>query len=419
LPQHPPQIPIDLSYNDDSEQEIAHDVRVVSRVEAIPTLLQVLCDSTGMGFAAVARVTEGTWTACAVQDRIDFGLKPGGQLPVATTLCSESRAGKIPIIIDHASTDPVYAEHHTPRIYNIESYVSVPIVFADGRYFGNLCAIDPRPAQVSDPKIVSMFTRFAQLIALQLQNEFERERDQAALLDERAIGELREQFMAILGHDLRNPLQAFFAGCDFLIRKIEDQASLRVVARMKANAQRMSGLISDVLDFARGRLGQSIGVTMTESRTLGSSLGAVVHELQDAQPNRQVVADIRIDQPVYCDEPRIQQVASNLLANALAHGSSAEPVRFSATLVGDALVLQVWNQGEPIAPDNIGKIFSPFWRHSTSASREGLGLGLHICSQIIAAHHGALNVVSTQSDGTLFTATIPSQPKLLKNVPAH
>jgi signal transduction histidine kinase len=391
----------------DSAVEIAQDIEAVGRIEAVPTLLQVLCDTTGMGFAAVARVTEGTWTACAVQDRIEFGLQPGGQLPVHTTLCSEARAANTPIFIDRASVDPKYSNHHTPKIYNIESYVSVPIVFKDGRYFGNLCAIDPRPALVTDPKVIFMFTRFAQLIALQLENEFARERDQAELLDERAVGELREQFMAILGHDLRNPLQAFFAGCSLLMRKLEDEPLRDLVTRMNANAQRMSALINDVLDFARGRLGQPIGLTLTENAALEVSLTAVVRELQDAQPQRQIISDIRVDQPVTCDVPRIQQVVSNLIANALTHGAAGSPVKFTAKVAGDWLLLQVWNAGNPIAPENIAKIFAPFWRHTTSSHREGLGLGLHICSQIIAAHHGVLTATSTPQTGTLFTARLP------------
>src|SRR4051812_34118056 len=167
----------------DSAEEIAEDIRAIGRIDAVPALLRVLCDSTGMGFAAVARVTEGTWTACAVQDDIHFGLKPGGQLDIGTTLCSEVRESRTPIVIEQASTDPQYCTHHTPRIYSIESYVSVPIVLSSGEYFGNLCAIDRRPAKVGEPRIVSMFTLFAQLIALQLENDRKRAEAQSALLD--------------------------------------------------------------------------------------------------------------------------------------------------------------------------------------------------------------------------------------------
>jgi GAF domain-containing protein len=120
---------------DDSEEAIARDVAIIGRIGAVPSMLRVICKNTGLGFAAVARVTDGTWTACAVQDDIQFGLLPGGQLDVHTTLCSEARAMRRPVVIDHASLDPVYREHHTPRIYNIESYISVPIVLSERRLF--------------------------------------------------------------------------------------------------------------------------------------------------------------------------------------------------------------------------------------------------------------------------------------------
>ena len=194
----------------DTPDEIAHDVRAVARLSAVPTLLRVLCDSTGMGFAAVARVTEASWTACAVVDDIDIGLEPGGQLDINSTLCREARITRSPIVIERASTDPRYASHVVPKLLGFESYVSVPIVLPNGRYFGNLCAIDRKPAELANPRVVSMFERFAHIIALQLESELTREQERAALHDERAASELREQFIAILGHDLRNPLQAVY-----------------------------------------------------------------------------------------------------------------------------------------------------------------------------------------------------------------
>jgi hypothetical protein len=105
----------------DTPQEIATDIQAVGFVEAVPTLLRVLCETTGMGFAAVARVTEKTWTACAVDDSINFGLAVGGQLDVNSTLCSEVRESRTPIIIDHASVDPRYCNHHKTKQYGIES----------------------------------------------------------------------------------------------------------------------------------------------------------------------------------------------------------------------------------------------------------------------------------------------------------
>jgi signal transduction histidine kinase len=391
----------------DTAAEIAADVAAAGKIEALPTLLEVLCESTGMRFAAVARVTEGTWTACVVKDDINFGLRPGGQLEIETTLCIESKRSNEAIVIEHASIDPRYCNHHTPKTYRIESYVSVPIVLPNGRYFGNLCAIDPAPAKVADPKIISMFTRFAALIAMQLDGELERQKDQTALQEARAANELREQFIAILGHDLRNPLQAVYSAGVLLEKKLSDPALQAIAGRIRANVTRMSSLINDVLDFARGRMGEGIGVQIKDVDDVNAGLAAVVREFQDGQPDRQILANISVTRKVRCDLGRIQQVASNLIGNALKHGAAHGPVKVSARDEDAEFILDVWNTGEPIPAESIDKICEPFWRPSTTGDREGLGLGLYICSEILRAHGGTLSVTSTAASGTNFTARLP------------
>jgi signal transduction histidine kinase len=378
---------------------ISQDIASIARIEAVPRLLRVLCESTGMGFAAVARVTDDRWVACAVEDRASFGLTPGGELPVETTLCNTVRSSDAAIFIDHASEDAVYRTHHTPRIYRIESYASVPIKLPSGEYFGNLCAIDAKPHKVSEPRIIAMFELFAQLIALQLESDRTHEQVEHELITEREAGELREQFIAVLGHDLRNPLAAIAMGATLLQRKAGDPAAVATAAqRIERSARRMSGLIDDVLDFARGRLGGGIGVEFEQTPSLGASLEAV-------HPKREIHADVEMDAAVRCDPVRIQQLLSNLLANALAHGSPDSPVTVSAAVDGRELVIDVWNDGEPIPPGRLDMVFAPFWRRS--ASREGLGLGLYICSQIVKSHHGTLAATSTAQDGTRFTARLP------------
>ena len=385
---------------------IAQDIAAIARIEAVPRLLRVLCETTGMGFAAVARVTDDHWIACAVEDRVGFGLVPGGELPVASTLCSTVRSSDASIFIDHASEDPVYCTHHTPRIYKIESYASVPIKLSTGEYFGNLCAIDAQPHKVREPRITNMFELFAQLIALQLENDRQRVQIESALIDERAAGELREQFIAVLGHDLRNPLAAISMGATLLQCKAADPAAVVTAAeRIQRSSKRMSALIDDVLDFARGRLGSGIGVEFAETSTLGQSLEGVTAELREAHPDRRIVSDIAVDAPVRCDPERIQQLLSNLLGNALAHGLPDAPVRVRAWLEGRDVVVEVHNEGEPIPADRLGKVFEPFWRRS--ASREGLGLGLYICSQIAKSHGGRLDATSTAGQGTSFFARLP------------
>jgi len=395
-----------LSANDDTSTTIAQDIAAIARIEAVPRLLKVLCETTGMGFAAVARVTDAQWVACAVEDRVSFGVRPGGELPVASTLCHDVRSTDEAIFIDHASQDPVFCTHHTPRMYRIESYASVPIKLPSGEYFGNLCAIDAQPHKMREPKVMAMFELFAQLIALQLESDRQRERTESLLMDERRASELREQFIAVLGHDLRNPLAAIAMGATLLRRKAADPAAVVAAAeRIQRSAARMSGLINDVLDFARGRLGSGIGVELAETTTLGLALEGVTAELREVHPERAIVSDIAVDGPVRCDLERVQQLLSNLLGNALSHGVEGSPVQVRAWLDGPDAVIEVHNQGEPIPPDRLDKVFEPFWRRS--ASREGLGLGLYICSQIAKSHGGSLAVRSAAEQGTSFVARMP------------
>jgi PAS domain S-box-containing protein len=148
---------------------IAADIQAIGRIDAVSSILNILVESTGLGFAAVARVTETSWTACAVLDRIGFGLPVGGELEVATTFCSEIRASGTPIVFDKASEDAVYCTHPTPKMYGFESYIAVPIILRSGEVFGTICALDPKPAKLSDPKILKSLELFAELIASQLE----------------------------------------------------------------------------------------------------------------------------------------------------------------------------------------------------------------------------------------------------------
>ena len=232
-------------------------------------------------------------------------------------------------------------------------------------------------------------------------------------LDERTARELCEQFTAILGHDLRNPLAAVASNAILLALKADDAAAVRAIGgRIQASVERMSRLIDDVMDFARGSLGDGLGVRLADVDDIGQALTAVVTELQDARPSRTIAGLIDDCPPIRCDRGRVQQLASNLLANALDHGSAEGTVRFTAGAEDGHLVLRVSNDGAPIPPEAIERIFKPFRRESVSADRQGLGLGLHICAQIVQAHHGQLSVASSREAGTTFTARLPLSPAL-------
>ncbi|WP_177200791.1 GAF domain-containing protein [Roseateles sp. YR242] len=147
---------------------VGQDVAAVARVAVVPAIMEVVSQTTGMRFVAVARVTDTSWTCCAVRDEIGFGLQPGGELELCTTICDEIRQHRQPVLFSSASADPKYRDHATPRQYGFESYLSIPIVRADGSFFGTLCALDPKPAQLDSPLTRKTFELFAQLIASHL-----------------------------------------------------------------------------------------------------------------------------------------------------------------------------------------------------------------------------------------------------------
>jgi signal transduction histidine kinase len=386
--------------------DLRADIAAIGQIEAVSTILDVVCRTTGMGFAAVARVTDDRWIACAVRDNIAFGLKPGGELKVETTICDEIRASGRGVIIDHVAEDPAFRGHHTPAMYGFQSYISIPIVLTSGAFFGTLCAIDPRPAKLNTPEVVNMFKLFASLIAFHLEARERLASSEAALLSHRQAEELREQFVAVLAHDLRNPLASIDAGMRLLLREPLNEKSTTYVGMLQNSVKRMAGLIDDVMDFARTRLGGGFKLKRIAEAQLRPVLEQVVDELRSAWPDRAIKTDFSIDRGVNCDPNRIAQLTSNLIGNALKHGDGKTPVRVVAATTGECFELSVANSGAPIAPEVIGKLFQPFFRGTPQSTYEGLGLGLYIASEIARAHGGKLDVISSGA-GTQFMLRIP------------
>jgi sigma-B regulation protein RsbU (phosphoserine phosphatase) len=228
----------------------------------------------------------------------------------------------------------------------------------------------------------------------------------ASLQDERETSELREQFIAVLGHDLRNPLASISAGARILLREPKNETETRVLQMMQTTVMRMSGLIDNVLDFARGRLGGGITLSRDANRPLEPVLQQVVDELRSAMPDRMIESDFKVADPVNCDRSRIGQMVSNLLGNALTHGAADKPVRISATTDNGLFELWVANAGDPIPEAAMDQLFQPFFRGQVRANLKGLGLGLYIASEIAKAHEGTLTVKSS-ADETRFTFLMP------------
>ena len=388
------------------ETEFAHDLAAIASIDAVATLLEVVCRTTGLGFAAVARVTDDRWIACAVRDEIAFGLQPGGELKLATTLCNEVRATHAPIIIEHVAEDARYCGHPTPRMYGFQSYISMPILLRNGDFFGTLCAIDPKPAVLRTPQIEGMFRLFAELIAFHLEAQDRLASSDQALLDARRSAELREQFIAVLGHDLRSPVSAIAASATVLQRADLEPKAASMVALIRRSAERMAVLISDVMDFARGRLGGGVSIAIPPHVQLAPILEQVIAEMRAASPERPIESDLDLPRAVACDAGRIAQLLSNLLGNAVEHGDPQRPIHVVARSDAETFAVSVTNEGPMIPEDVRRQLFEPFYRASISPNQQGLGLGLYIASEIARAHGGEMSVASR--DGrTCFTFRMP------------
>lgn len=381
------------------------DIARVGRIAAVPMILDVVLRLTGMGFAAVARVTDDRWMACQVLDHVSFGLAPGGELPLKSTLCDEIKGHRNPIVFDDAQQDETYCEHHTPRTYGLRSYISVPIILANGEMFGTLCAIDANPAKVNNPQVLGTFQLFAELIAQHLDADERLNASEASLKRELELADLREQFIAVLGHDLRNPIAALSAGTSRLMKDGWTDTTPRILSLMKASVARMSGLVDNVMDLARARLGGGIALDLVEG-DVGLTLSQVIDELRVAHPDRTIEARLALPHHVPVDHGRIAQMTSNLLSNAITHGAGDLPVLISADIESGRLIVRVVNGGTPITSDQMDKLFQPFRRGDLHSSAEGLGLGLYIASQIAKAHGGDIVVKSDESE-TSFSFVMP------------
>jgi GAF domain-containing protein len=144
-----------------AKDEFAAEVAADGDNDAIRAILEEVCAVTEMGFAAVARVTDTRWIAAQMIDTLEFGLDPGDELDIKTTICDEIRDSGQTIIIDNVAGHPDWRTHPVPIIYGFKSYVSIPLYLSDGSFYGTLCAIDPQPRRLTAPATVEILTGLA------------------------------------------------------------------------------------------------------------------------------------------------------------------------------------------------------------------------------------------------------------------
>ena len=223
-------------------------------------------------------------------------------------------------------------------MYGFQSYVSMPIILADGSFFGTLCAIDPRPARLKTPETIGMFRLFAELIAKHLDAKRKLAKTESELNEERAGSELREQVIAVLGHDLRTPMRAISCFVELLVQRIpEDEEAISMGRLIRDSASRMGSLIENLMDFARGRMGGGLLLTRDAKQPLEPLLRQVITELSANDSDRILDVDFALTEPINCDRARIHSYSPISLAMRSATVYGIGRLRFAPPAMGKIL----------------------------------------------------------------------------------
>jgi signal transduction histidine kinase len=414
---------------------LSADIARVKNIAIVPTMLEVICRTTGMGFAAIARVTHDKWIACSVRDEIAFGLEPGGELVLETTICDEIRDSGKEVVIDHVAEDAAFCNHHTPRMYGFQSYISVPIRLKNGEFFGTLCAIDPKPAQLKNPRVMGMFTLFSELISFHLHSVELMERSDIVIQDLNrqltASEDENRQYRHISNHNLQEPLRKIRLFSSMLVDATlqgNQEKTQDLAMKVNASAQKISMMIKDLSDFSELNYKES----SFEQVDLNNVVADVCAQLdQQLQAKRGTITHDTMP-VIYAIPMQMEQLFYHLISNALKFARTDRPISISIRAsavdihkvkallpaVGDDqryISIRVEDNGTGIEKSQLEKIFDIFSRISFEATMQGFGLGLAYCRKIIRNHSGFITAESTPGTGTAFTIILPVERTALKS----
>ena len=389
------------------KHDFQSDIKMIAGSALITTILETVMLATNMRFAAVARVTEDRWVACRTVDEVNFGLTEGDEIEIQSTFCQSVRLSSQKVLFNDVATDEIYENHPIAAKFGIVSYASIPIHRSDGSFFGTLCAIDTEPRDVKHPRAVAMLEMFADLIGQGLETEEKLEAQEQLVTKEREMARAQEEFIAVLGHDLRNPVAALNSGVQLLASEPLTDTAAEIVPMMRSTVYRMNELVDNMMMHAKARLGGGIRITRTADAPLAEAITQIVEEVRAGAPDTDVHLDLSFEQPIYCDAPRVAQAVSNLLSNAVRHAAESTPIRVKGVIGGKGVEITVVNQGDPVPDDLRENLYHPFKRGADTRG-EGLGLGLYIASSIALAHGGQIDV-SCSNGTTAFTFYTPLQ----------
>lgn len=406
------------------------DIQKIKQIPIVSTMLEVICRSTGMGFAAIARVTQDRWIACSVRDEILFGLEEGGELQLETTICNQIRNTGEAVIIDHVDASDKYCNHHTPRLYGFQSYISVPIILKNGDFFGTLCAIDPKPALLNNVKTIGMFNLFADLISFHLHGLDLIDRSGVAVVQlNRQLTDSKDenrQYQFISDHNLQEPLRKIRMFSSMLVDATENNdtdKAKQLALKVNSTTQKFSMMIKDLSDYSDLNDTDVSFETVDLSKVITDVCKQLDPELKAKN------ASVSIEQlPVVDAIPtQMEQLFYHLINNAIRFSKedippviqinslppSEDPISLYAPVNNELKFVEVRLQdnGIGIEESQLEKIFDIFTKFSYDQALERGGIGLSYCRKIVRNHNGSIRAQSEPGNGTTFSITLPISQK--------
>ncbi|MFL5263844.1 MAG: ATP-binding protein, partial [Anaeromyxobacteraceae bacterium] len=309
---------------------------------------------------------------------------------------------------------PDLASAFAPRVAR---WLAVPLCL-DGVLSGTLSVTLASPieddARVPLLRVLEQCGRALSRARLAESERAARRAAEAAELETRRLGKLQEEFVAVVGHDLRTPLSAIQLTVKTLFAGLTPtEAQARKVGRVFNCVDRITEILHTLRDFSQARLAGGIPLA-TDRVDAGRLAQRAVAEAEAAHPGRAFEVSLEGDLAITADGGRLLQVLANLLGNAVQHGSPDRSVTVGVRGEGAAIVIDVHNDGPPIPPALLPSLFEPFRQGDASRAHAGttgsMGLGLFIVQEVVHAHGGMVSVDSRAERGTTFTAVIPRFP---------
>lgn len=225
--------------------------------------------------------------------------------------------------------------------------------------------------------------------------------------------QVRELFLAILGHDLRAPLSTLALAGELLARAPNAEETARIAARVRRGSRLMTGMVNDLIGYTRTQLGSGMPMALA-TVDLGEVARSALEDASSTHPATRFESSVQGDLVGCFDSVRLHQLFTNLLVNAAQHGTGGEPVLMQVAGDPEAVTVQVRNRGTPIPRASWESIFQPLVQlpgdeADRNVTRTSLGLGLFVAREIAALHQGTIRVDSDEASGTTFTVRLPRQ----------